>query len=147
MAKAASDVVDTGAEPALSVLYNIVLDDQKTLALQTYLPVSCKPKELNELLDRMSAAADRQAAQGKIVKLKRSLAMQAKQLRRTTEDLNAIDGRFEAMWKKAGKKGEFRLTTEQEAQKRNAHTTQARFGEEISEIKQEIADLEALLKG
>lgn len=138
---------EAGADAALGFSYEVKIDDKRAVTLQSFLPNSCSQGELNALLDKMSNAADRQAAKHHIKALKRSLSMQTKQLRRVVEDLGRQDDLNQAAWKRANKKGDFRLSNEQEAHRSNVLVTRERFKEEIEDIQREIAETEALANG
>lgn len=140
----ASSVQPDGSMPALGFSYSVTLDDKRSIVLQTHIPIDATVDALNEILDKMRQATDRQAAHFRIADLKRSLHMQQKQLRRVTEDLHNIDAQQQASFTTSGKKGQFRLTSEQEKHRQNVLITQQRFNEEIEEIKREIKAAEEL---
>lgn len=139
-----SGAVQHAPTPALGFSYNVKLDDKREIVLQTHLPIDATVGALNEILDKMRQAAERQAAHFRIADLKRSLHMQQKQYRRVSEDLISIDAQQQAAFTASGKKGQFRLTNEQENHRRNVLITQQRFVEEVEEIKREIAAAEEL---
>lgn len=144
--KASSDssIQPDGAVPALGFSYSVTLDDKRSIVLQTHIPIDATVGALNEILDKMRQATERQAAHFRIVDLKRSLHMQQKQHRRVTEDLANIDTQQQAAFIASGKKGQFRLTNEQENHRRNVLVTQQRFVEEVEEIQREIRAAEEL---
>lgn len=140
----------TGVSPdvaALGFSYSITLDDKRQLVLQTHLPLDGSVGDLNNALDKMSRAADRQAAKYLAKALRRSLAMQTKQLRRVTEDLAHQDDASQLAFKASGKKGVYRLNDQQEANRRNVLVTQERFKEEIADIERELKETEAIANG
>lgn len=144
--------VDPEALPAVPVAalgfsYSITLDDKRQLVLQTHLPLDGTVGDLNNALDKMASAADRQAARYLVKALRKSLSLQSKQLRRVTEDLATQDDNNQAAFKRANKKGEYRLTNEQEMHRRNVLVTQQRFKEEIADIEREIREAEAIANG
>lgn len=141
VAKAVSEVA------ALGFSYSITLDDKRSLVLQTHMPLDCAAADLNNALDKMSRAADRQAARYMIKALQKSLGMQKKQLRRVTEDLQRQDDVNRSKFVAANKKGEYRLSNEQEAHRNNVLVTQERFKEEIADIEREIKAEEAISNG
>ena len=146
MAKSVGSV-DASAEPALGFSYSIQLDDKKSIVLQTFLPRSATLPELNKILDIMGDAAARQAARALVKQLQKSLMLQTKQLRRVTEDLVAVDSNQQIAWKAAGKNGPFKHSDTQEAHRKSVLPRQERFREELEELKREIAEQEAILKG
>lgn len=141
VAKASSE------SPALGVSYSVQLDDKRNIVAQTYVPVDCTPVELDAILNKVGDAVDRQAAKYSIKALERSLRMQQKQLKRVTEDLAFQDDKNQNAFRAAGKKGQFRLTNEQETHRANVFITQTRFQEEIDDLKREIAEAKAIFDG
>lgn len=133
--------------PALGFSYSISLDDKRSVVLQTFLPHDCAGSQLDAMLDKMRVSVERQAAHHSIPQLKKSLAMQRKQFKRVTEDLAFQDDMAQAAFKASGKKGTYRLTSEQEKHRSNVKITQARFQEEIDELVKEIAAAEAVVNG
>lgn len=132
---------------ALGFSYAVQLDDKRALTFQCFVPVDCPTSDLDTVLDKMAIAADRQSARYHLKALRRSLAMQEKQHRRVTQDLQFQDEANQNAFRAAGKKGQYRLSNEQETHRKNVLTTQARFVEEIEEIKREIKETEALAHG
>lgn len=137
----------SGDVAALGFSYSITLDDKRSLVLQTHLPLDCAYGDLAGALDKMAHAADRQQARYHVKALKKSLAMQSKQLRRVTEDLARQDDINQAAFKRANKKGEYRLTDTQEVQRNNVLVTRERFREEVADIEREIAEAELIANG
>jgi hypothetical protein len=137
---------ETVKDPAIGISYGIQIDEKRNIVMQAFVARDCDAVEFNRVLDKVAAAMDRQAARYGLKALRKSLAMQQKQLRRVTEDLFNIDERNQTLFKASGKRGEYKRSTEQEAHRTNVLTTQKRFQEEIDELKAEIFEAEKVLE-
>lgn len=139
--------VPTATAAALGFSYSVQVDDKRNIVLQSHVSLDCSPAELNAALDKMGNAVERQAARYTVIALRRSLAMQKKQLRRVTEDLVRQDEISHSAFRAAGKKGIFKLTEQQEVHRANVLVTQGRFKEEIEDIERELAAAQAIANG
>lgn len=81
--------------PALGFSMQVDLGAGRVATLQTFLPNDCPLGELNEMLDKMTRAGDRQRAHYKIEELERDLEQSVRQHQQHQEDLDRIDAAYE----------------------------------------------------
>lgn len=134
---------EAGSVPALGVSYSIALDASRNVVMQTHLSRDDTAAVIDELLDKLIAAGERQAAALRLKDLRRQKSLQEKQLRRVSEDLVRIDEQSQNAFKTSGKRGDYRRSSNEEAHRGNVLVTQERFKEEITALDHMIADCEA----
>jgi hypothetical protein len=81
--------------PALGFSLQVDLGAGRVCTLQTHLPGDCHFIELNLMLDKMTAAGDRQRAHYKLEELERDLAKLEKEQSQHQEDLERVDRDFD----------------------------------------------------
>ncbi|MDE2469774.1 MAG: hypothetical protein KGL35_13810 [Bradyrhizobium sp.] len=83
-------VEPVGAAPGLGFSMQVDLGAGRVCTLQTFLPNDCTLPELNQMLDKMTAAGDRQRAHYQIEGLQRDLKQFRKEQEQGVEDLEKI---------------------------------------------------------
>jgi len=132
-----------GTVPALGISLNYALGDGRSLVLQTHIPSDQIGKPLDDTLDGLLKAVERQAAKFEIEALKKNLEASERQLLQTTEDLNTHESSVQAGWEASNRKGTYKATPQQDAATRNFKTTQKRLIDEIAKINELIKEREA----
>lgn len=116
---------------ALGFSLQIDLGAGRVCTMQTFLPNFCSAIELNRMLDKMTAAGDRQRAHYRIEELEREIAREEKAQEQHKEDLARLDREHEA--KQAARDAQIeKLRTALdnfEAARRDAHVESGRRGE------------------
>ena len=131
---------------ATAVTVSSQVNPNRSIVLQTYLPRDASVKDYHDLLDKLTRASDRQEAKANLPGLKVSLGQHEKTLQQLTDDYAQIETRAAAAWKASNKKGEFKLSANEAAQKGIAEQNIKRYRTEIEKIKGEIAECEAEIK-
>ena len=137
-------------ELATAITLSVALAEGRSLVLQTYLGRDQPLEDYHRLLDALGMAADRQQARYKLENLRANLELHEKQLKHSKEDLPRVEAethkRAQEAWKASGKKGDYKLTTQETQQlaahKNNFAINTKRFEEEIAKLKVEIAACE-----
>ena len=139
--------------PAIGISYQAGISEQRQAVFQCFVPMDCTPETLNAALDKLRAAADRQAAFVRLPIARERLAAFEKVHARAIEDMARIDSEREqaAKLRHAGNatRRTDRLSAQEQAaeqkalaDKANAQVTMSRHESEIAALKVEIADLE-----
>lgn len=144
MVKASTAAVNECEAVAIGVSFSHQVSTERSIVMQTHVARDSSDTLLNAVLDKMRDAIDRQVAGHRVKELRKSLEMQKKQLRRVKEDLIRIDAQSERAWLIAGKKGPYKPANELVQHRENARVTEERFKEEIRDIENEIAAMEAV---
>lgn len=132
-----------GKEIAAAITWSAQLGEGLSVVVQTYVPRDAGPEMYNRVLDAITLAIDRKAAQYNLRGLKDKLEADEKSLALMTEDFRSIDTRVTANWQKSRKKGEPQMTASEEAAKKTAETNIRRWRDEIAKTKANIAKVEA----
>jgi hypothetical protein len=82
--------------PALGFSMQVDLGAGRVCTLQTFLPNDCTVEHLNHMLDKMTAAGDRQRAHYKIEELEREIEQHEREQAQHQEDLDRLDREYEA---------------------------------------------------
>jgi hypothetical protein len=131
--------------PALGISLLTQLDDKHALTMQTHMASDCSPAELNAMLDKISAAVDRQALAYRLPGLLRDNAQRKAFLERAAADVDAIDARRREEWVAKNRRGAFKLTPQHKAERDQVMTNIARNKEDFERDKAEIERIEKLL--
>lgn len=147
MAKQAPDTVE--ARPvevnALGITYQIALEEGRTIAYESKVDATCSTEDMDELLDRLHDATERQLARVNLPKAKGKLKIARIQLR-MQEQLHArTESEQLAHHRLSRKQGEFRPSEAQRNNLTGIETSIARFRADLPIIEWEIARLEAII--
>lgn len=132
-----------GKEIAAAVTWTAQLGEGLSVVVQTYLPRDAPASMYNTVLDRITQAIDRKAAQYNLRALKDKLEQDEKTCALMTADFQSIDTRVTANWQKQKKQGPPKMNANEEAQKKTAETNIRRYRDENAKTKEHIAKLEA----
>jgi hypothetical protein len=125
---------DAYKDPGLGISLNVDLGAGRVCTLQTYVPSECTPVTLNKMLDKMTAAGDRQRAHYRIEELVREVEHLTREFSDHRDDMATVERNYEAdcatlkqqaqdaatsvvttevlakeAWQRSGKRGEFKL--------------------------------------
>lgn len=95
MSKHESELPLVGARPGLGFSLQVDLGAGRVATLQTFLPNDCSLVELNEMLDKMTSAGDRQRAHYQIEGFERELKQYEKEQEQGRLDLEKIEADFQ----------------------------------------------------
>lgn len=135
----------TETAPAIGFSIAIQLDEKHGITAQTHVDQTASLTSINEILDKVQAAIERQATKSKLVGWREKLKYDEKKLAQLKEDFASIDQRHKAEWERGGKRGSFKLGVKEEAERRNALSTIDRYELEIGLDKENIVECEAKL--
>lgn len=137
---------ETAQYPALGISVKTQASEGREIVFQTHIAQDASIVDLNALLDKMTAAADRQSAKAALITLYRDLEDHEKQLRQLEEDYSNIEANAAALWAKNGRKGDYKPNQRDAAQKQQVEANVKRWREVIGKLKLRIAEFEAKAK-
>lgn len=129
--------------PVLGISISVNLSQLHAITLQTHV---AQDEDPTKAIDGMTRQADRLIARYRLKDLRKNLKLNETQLKHQIGDVARIDAMHVNDFRRSSKKGEFKLTSQQEAQKNTALVTRSRFEELIADLKTEIAEVEAEAK-
>lgn len=130
---------ETGKAIAVAVTISTQVSSNRSIVMQTYLPRDAHISAFHETLDKLTKATDRQEAKLALEGLEKELAQHQKTRHNLVEDFLTIEVRAQAAFQSRGKRGDFKLSPAEEAQKGTAKTNIERYDTEIKRIEAEIA--------
>lgn len=131
---------DAAKVPAIGISLNVQIDNKRTLCLQSHCDATASASELNDLLDKIGTAADRQQAKYELEGLEFQLAQNRKLYPRAVEDFAVVQERHDKDWARRNRRGAVELTPQQEQEKRNAENLISRIKGEIEALEIRIAE-------
>lgn len=147
--------------PAIGISLTHTVAENRNIVLQAFVPADCSDADFNAVLDKCFRASARQQAMVRLPQAQKDLARLNKAYTRATEDMFRLDAETKTAYELAaqtheasGRRGEAKLTAAQvqaaakrEADRANAETSLKRGQQDIELLKEEIADLEAIVAG
>ena len=132
-------------EIAAQVTMTAQTSSNRSIVMQTYLPRDAALGMYHGVLDKMSTAIDRQEAKANLEGLEAEQALEEKTLKAMEEDYLAVPARARAAWQASGRKGEYKPSPQEQAQKGQAEQGIKRFRESIEKRKGAIAKCRATI--
>lgn len=127
----------------LGIQFTVTVGNGRQIAMTAGVPLAYESKQLNDLLDRMAGAMDRQALRYEIHDRKSQIENMEQQLATTRQQIVNHEAVCLEDWERRGKQGAFRMSGDQLAKKKNFETTQQHLIEAIKKKRQEIEDAQA----
>jgi hypothetical protein len=95
------------ATPALGVSFQIILDKEgrRQIVFQTHVDQHTSLTSINAVLDKLSAAADRQIAKAELLHLEGEVDRELRNLTMFAEALEQLDARTQLQWEESGRRG------------------------------------------
>ena len=137
--------------PAIAVSIDHQISDGRIIRFQTGVAQDAAPAELNALLDKLTAAMDRQAAKYKVEALTAQLAEDEKLYTLRLEDMTRIDAEAQAEYERKGDRRApwslDKLPAAKLSERKNADIFIGRLRDNIKEKRAEIASLTKMVSG
>jgi hypothetical protein len=148
------------AAPALGFSITSNITDRSQIVVQSFVPLDATDEQINAVLDKVTKACDRQRAKYLVndFKLKAQLEEQSLEAqKKTMEDrvakLADLKNTYQAEWSTSNRRGEFRMTSQQETNISKVQTEIENMGKTVEAMKQNVeryksnlAELEAQAK-
>lgn len=123
---------------ACAITITTQVGSNRSVVVQTYLDRDADIGIYHSVFDKLNKVVDRQEAKLQIEGIEADLKRMRDNHNRLVTDFGAIEERAQETWEKRGKRGPFKLSDTEEAQKKQAMNN-------IEAGKANIANLEALL--
>lgn len=133
-------------ETAVGFSLDCKINDRRAMVVQVHLPLSAKPKEINDILERLVASADRLELRYRLIDMRFMLKKLEEELPQRRADLVVYEEQTMADHKASGRKQEFRWQGAALTNRRNHETNIKGITDRIKMVKEGIAEAEAELK-
>ena len=128
--------------PAISVQLSSTIGGTRSLTLTTGLPTDCKKSELDALLDKMTAASDRQKKLFDLEQTRMLLKNEEQNLHLHRTQHGSQEIAFARQWESSNRKGETRLTASQQNTLDGLQKNVANSIERIKQLRETIEKME-----
>jgi hypothetical protein len=128
--------------PAIGVSYTITLDEKRAIVMQTHIDGEAPLAEINQLLDKLGAAGDRQELRYRLEKLDKEIAEHESALTRIDVDMAAMDATHAA---RADGKRNKTLGDHDRVARENAVKTRGKWAEELARRLKERERIEKII--
>ena len=139
------DKIEPG-EPAIGFSLDCKINDRRAFVIQTYLPLDAAPKRINELLDRLLIAADRQEVRYRLKDMRLLLEKSEQELPMHEKDLVKFEETTVRDHQASGRRANFEWKGALASARENKIQNVAVARVNIDRIKKGIAEAEAELK-
>lgn len=137
-------------EPAIGFSIDCKVNDRRAMVIQTYLPLDAAPKVINEVLDRLLVAADRQEVRYRLKDMRLLLEKSEQELpmheKKLVEFEDSAIRRHEGQVHAGRKRADFEWKGAEATNRDNLIQSVAMARVNIDRIKKAIAEAEAELK-
>jgi hypothetical protein len=139
------DRIEPG-EPAIGFSIDCKVNDRRAMVIQTYLPLDAQPRQINELLDRLLSAADRQEVRYRLKDMRLLLEKAELELPMHEKKLVEFEDSTVRRHKTSGRRADFEWKGNDATNRDNLLQSVAMARVSIDRIKKGIAEAEAELK-
>jgi len=117
------------------------INQGRSIVAQTAVARDAPASEINEILDKVHAALDRQEARALIKGLKITLERDTKQLENTVKAVADLKVAYEQEWMASNRKGSFELRGQQRTNVENQEKSMDAMRERIATIERDLKEL------
>lgn len=135
-----------GSAPALGFSITANIHDRSQIVAQSFVPFESSDEQINAALDKVMKALDRQQAKYQVKDLKRKMEQEAMILADQVEKVANLQNAAAAEHAESGRRGEFKLNTQQKTAVDNAKKTIEGMKFNVERYRVNIAELEALAR-
>jgi hypothetical protein len=133
-------------EPAIGFSIDCKINDRRAMVIQTYLPIDAAPKQINEVLDRLLVAAERQEVRYRLKDMQIILEKHMEELPLRDKQLAEFENKEVATYQTSGRKSNFEWKGQSKTNRDNLIQSVAMTKVAIERTKKAIAEAEAELK-
>jgi hypothetical protein len=137
--------MDETKDPSIGISYRVALIGSRELVLQSFVDRDCEVSRLNELLDKLRDASERQYAYGKIEEIKLNIKQEEKNAADQQVNIEATDAGIKAGWENGKRKGDVRMTAAQIEQQRKTYAIAEGIKIRMASLKAALVEWEAKL--
>lgn len=132
---------------ALGWSFQAQIDRDHILTAQTHVPLDASPTQINAALDKMADAMDRIKARYRKIELEQVIAGRQTMLESAKKDMDILDDKMREDHARSGRRGEFQLTSKQQADRNNFKSTIDRMQMEMTDAQAELEACRRMLNG
>jgi hypothetical protein len=130
-----------GSELALGIQFSAAIGKEKSLTLTTGVPLNLAYTGINEILDKVAAAIDRQELKYRYAELLEFIEKCEGDLLRNRAQLETYKLSAEADYYRSGRKGEFQPRGQQEKELQNYANTDRHLTEQIKKLRKDADEM------
>lgn len=134
------DVKGVSETPALGVSINAQVDGKRQIVFQTHVASDAPQAEIDALLDKLNASIDRSVAFYEIGLLEDALERDKQILYSIKHNMDNIEENMRVKYEASGKRGEFKLSSQEKMQKTQAHDNLTRQTEIVKLAESRLAE-------
>jgi hypothetical protein len=143
-------VTPAPAAPALGISFRSILgtEGRREIIFQTHVDQEVPASQLNEVLDKLTTAVDRQAAIAELVEIRKNVEHATKEVAAFEAALEQMDAVSQLRWESSDKKGPWdpsKLPPNQQADRKNTKLGLEKNRATVLSLRERIAELEALV--
>ena len=133
-------------EPSIGISYTCELPGKKALVMQSFVPRDCPASQLDDVLDKVRVAGERQFAFGAVIQLKLQLEQEEKMARDHASRMAQVDENIKAEWNRGNRRGDPTLSAKQRQDQAQAYAHAEESKVRIAKVRAEIAEFEAKIR-
>lgn len=133
--------------PTIGISLSGEMPGKKSLVLQSFVERDCDQKTLDDQLDKLRIAHDRQFAFGAVIQLRLQLEQEEKIARDHAVRMAQVDENIKREWSRGNRKGDVALSPKQQQEQAQAYAHAEECKTRITKVKAEIAKFEAQIAG
>ena len=130
-------------EPSIGISYTCELPGKKALVMQSFVPRDCDAALLDNILDKVRVAGERQFAFGAVIQLKLQLEQEEKMASDHAARMAQVDENIKAEWTRGSRRGDPTLSQKQRQDQAQAYAHAEESKKRIAKVRAEIAEFEA----
>lgn len=132
----------SGGDLAIGIQLAGEIGQSRALTLTTAIPLDYSPAEINDTLDKLSTALERQRLKHQLVTTRDLLKAREQDLIQARVQYADQEARFVTDWGISGKRGEWKPHGNQEKVLYNLRTNESNITETIKKLRKEVEELE-----
>ena len=142
-----TEPVYSGKDIALGISVQLSIGEKRGIGVQTHVTRDCPPEELNNILDKVMKALDRQNAKYRMHELQVQRDLQVKKMGEMMDNHSQTMQKWQDEWIKIKRRGPFDMSPSQQQQKVAMDNTFSRDKYNLEMMEAEIAELKSQIKG
>jgi hypothetical protein len=131
--------------PSIGISYQVALHGQRQLVLQSFIDRDCSKVDLNELLDKLRNAGERQFAWGQIDDLNLKIEQEHINAQQHQVRIEKADEQIKQEWANGNRRGDVRLSSSQIQKQREAYDIAEAIKGRIEKLSKDKAEWESKL--
>ena len=142
-----TEPVYSGKDIALGISVQLSIGEKRGIGVQTHVTRDCPPEELNNILDKVMKALDRQNAKYRMHELQVQRDLQVKKMGEMMDNHSQTMQKWQDEWVKNKRRGPFDMSPSQQQQKVAMDNTFSRDKYNLEMMEAEIAELKSQIQG